>query len=84
MTHDELVTVYTLGDSLKAQIIKNALAAEGIRCHLEGADLAGEVGLNVFEIKVQVPAHDADRARRFIEAHEKALAQESESDELEE
>jgi hypothetical protein len=70
MESSELVTVYTLADPVKAEIIKNALEDEGIRCFLDGANQAGEIGLMVFEIKVQVPAADAERARRFIEAHE--------------
>ncbi len=66
----DLVTVYTLADPVKAEIIKNALHAEGIRCFLEGANQAGEAGLMMFEIKVQVPAKDADRARKILREHE--------------
>ena len=66
----DLVTVYTLSDPIKAQIIKNALEAEGFRCFLDGLNQAAEAGLMVFEIKVQVPAADAERAREFIEARE--------------
>jgi hypothetical protein len=70
MDISEPVTVYTLADPIKAEIIKNALTAEGIRCFLDGLHQAAESGLIAFEIKVQVPAEDANRARRFIELHE--------------
>jgi hypothetical protein len=66
----DLVTVYTLNNPLQAEIIKNALEAEGIRCFLDGLNQAAEPGLMVFQIKVQVPAGDADRASRLIKAHE--------------
>jgi hypothetical protein len=66
----DLVTVYTVADPVQAEIIKNALNAEGIRCFLDGLHQAGETGLLAFDIKVQVPAGDADRARKLLEAHE--------------
>lgn len=70
MDPNDLVTVYTLGDPIKAEIIRNALQDEGIRCFLEGHNQAGALSLMAFEIKIQVPAADADRAARFIEQHE--------------
>jgi hypothetical protein len=71
MDHNDLVTVYTLGDPIKADIIKNALHAEGIRCFLEGHNQAGDpLNLMSIDIKIQVPAADADRAARFIQKHE--------------
>ena len=66
---DELVTVYTLKDPYKAEIIKNALRDEGIRCDLDGK---GQAGLSeVLDIGVLVRAQDADRARGLIERHER-------------
>jgi hypothetical protein len=70
MDSNELVTVYTLSDPVKAEIIKNALHAEGIRCFLDGEGQAGIAGVTGFEIQVRVPAEDADRATRLIKAHE--------------
>jgi hypothetical protein len=65
---DELVTVYTLKDPYKAEIIKNALRGEGILCDLDGE---GQAGLSeVLDIGVLVRARDADRARGLIEQHE--------------
>jgi hypothetical protein len=70
MEYNELVTVYTLSDPIKAEIIKNALHIEGIRCFLEGIDQAAAAGLMAIPIRVQVPAQDADRAAKFIKKHE--------------
>lgn len=71
MKYTDLVTVYTLTDSIKAGIIKNALEAEGIRCFLEGQTQVGDpLTLKAAEIKIQVAAADADRAVEFIKQHE--------------
>jgi hypothetical protein len=66
---DELVTVYTLKDPYKAEIIKNALRGEGIPCELDGQ---GQAGLSdVLDIGVLVRAQDADLAQGLIEQHER-------------
>ena len=65
----QLVTVYTVENPVEAEIIQNALHAEGIRCFLEGENQAG--GLTAMEIKIQVPIADADRARKLIASHER-------------
>ena len=66
---DELVTVYTLKDPYKAEIIKNALRGEGILCELDGE---GQAGLSdVLDIGVLVRVRDADLARGLIEQHER-------------
>jgi hypothetical protein len=70
MEWNDLVTVYTLSDPIQAEIIKNALHDEGIRCFLDGIHQAAEIGIRAFEISVQVSADDADRARRLLELHE--------------
>jgi hypothetical protein len=64
------VTVYTLADPIKAEIIKNKLEEEGMRVSLEGIQQAAEPGLLALEIKVQVLPPDAARARAIIEQHE--------------
>jgi hypothetical protein len=68
-THD-LVTVYTVSNAIEAEIIKNALEDEGIHCEIEGEHQAGEAGLTGIEIKLQVPAADAARAKAFIADHD--------------
>ncbi len=71
MDTNDLVTVYTVSNPVKAEIIKNALAEEGIRCFIEGENQAGEAGLIGIQIRLLVPAADVDRAARFIENHER-------------
>ena len=39
MDAKELVTVYTVADPVNAEIVKNALGAEGIRCFLQGMNI---------------------------------------------
>lgn len=67
MDADELTQIYTLRDAGEAEIIKQALQHEGIRCELDGEHQAGLTG--IFEIQVLVRAADAERARKFIEEH---------------
>jgi hypothetical protein len=70
MDFNDLVTVYTVGNPTKAEIVKNYLQSEGIHCFLDGINQAAEPGLLALEIKVQVPAADADRARKLLESHD--------------
>jgi hypothetical protein len=69
MEINDPVCVYTLNDGVKAEIIKNFLDAEGIRCYLDGEN-AGDLGIAAFDIRVMVAAGDADRARRLLEERE--------------
>jgi hypothetical protein len=66
----ELVTVYTVANPIEAEIIRNALQSEGIRAFVEGGIQAGESGLVGIPIRIEVPAGEADRARKFIENHQ--------------
>jgi hypothetical protein len=68
---NDLVAVYTVANPVQAEIIKNALAEEGIRCFIEDENQAGAVGLIGIQIRLFVPARDAERAARFIERHER-------------
>ncbi len=68
----DLVTVFTLDNPVKAEIIKNALQADGIRCFLDGANQAAEAGLMALQIQVQVSAENVSRATKIIESHEAA------------
>ena len=63
----ELVEVYTLKNPAIAEIIKNAIEAEGIPCQLGNETQAGLTG--IFDIKVLVRAADAERARELIDSH---------------
>ena len=67
---NELVTVFTVANPAKAEIVKNFLESEGIYCFLDGVNQAGEAGLNTLDIGIQVRPADADLAHKLIEAHE--------------
>ncbi len=66
---DELVEVYRTGDPNTAEIIRNALADEGIASQPEGENQAGLAGISSMAVKIFVRAEDHDRARAFIEEH---------------
>lgn len=68
MDPNELVTVYTLTDANRAELIKAELQAQGISCRIDGENQAGLS--HVLEIGILVRASQADEARRFIEQHE--------------
>jgi len=68
MEREDHVVVYTLNDELQAEIIKNALNAEGIACEIEGGHQAALTG--VLEIRILVKLEDEDRARKLIASHE--------------
>jgi hypothetical protein len=66
----ELVTVYTVSNPVEAEMIKNALQAEGIKCFVEGSMQAAGSGLTGIPVTIQVPEAEADRARKFLKEHE--------------
>ncbi len=70
MDINDPVTVFTLHDPMRAEVIKNFLKSEGIRCRLDGANAGTTLGLNFNEIGVVVQASDAERARGLIDTHE--------------
>jgi len=70
MEMSEWVTVYTTPHETKAEIIKNALGADGVPCNLEGVNQAAEPGLDAIPVKIQVPARYAASARNIILRHE--------------
>lgn len=68
---DELLEVYSTSDPNEAEIIKAALHGEGIKCEISGESQAGLAGLSSLEIQLFVKAEDFDRARDFIEQHQR-------------
>ncbi len=66
---EDPVEVYSTNNANEAEIIRAALAGEGIVCRVNGIGQAGLAGLDAQEITLEVPAIDADRARTFIEDH---------------
>ncbi|HUG91294.1 MAG TPA: DUF2007 domain-containing protein [Planctomycetaceae bacterium] len=68
MDPQELVPIATYLEATQAEIVRNALEAEGIRAVVEGSHqgaLTGTVG-----VRLLVQAADARRARTFVEGHE--------------
>ncbi len=71
MEYNDLESVYLLADPSQAEIIKNYLEGERIRCFIDGEQAATATGMAAFQVHVMVRAADADRARRLIEEHER-------------
>ncbi|MEZ6057407.1 MAG: DUF2007 domain-containing protein [Planctomycetaceae bacterium] len=65
---DELVTVYTVVEPTRAELLRAVLQSEGIRCNIGGETQAGLTGTTSIDILVR--AIDADRAHRLIVSHE--------------
>ena len=80
MEAQNFVTVYTVANAVEAEIIKNALLDEEVACTIEGENQAGESGLMGLEIKLQVPAEQAERARAFLVQHERERAARGDAD----
>jgi hypothetical protein len=57
-------------DETDAEVIKMALAAEGIPSFIENANQAGLAGC--IPVRVQVPAGVAERAKTFVAKHEQS------------
>ena len=70
MDKHEPVCVYTVTDSLRAEVVRNFLQSEGIRCYLDGANAATQLPINAIEVRVMVDAAHADKARKLLEEHE--------------
>jgi len=70
MDTNDLVTIYSAADPASAEIIKNFLQGEGIRCFLENENQGGFEGITGMAIHVQVPAASADQARKLLKQHE--------------
>ena len=68
LDRQELVPIYTAQDSVQAEILKNALEAEGIPAAVEGEHQGGFSGVLLLRLFVREP--DAERARAFLASHE--------------
>jgi hypothetical protein len=69
---DEIISVYTVTEPTQAELIRSELQAEGIAAEISGENQAGLAG--VLRIDILVRARDADRAREFLEEHERRRA----------
>ncbi len=70
MDPNELTVVYSTSDANTAEILRNAIQAEGIKCEIDGEHQAGLTGVGIMEIKLLVRAEDYDRARAYVEKHD--------------
>lgn len=70
VNRDELVTVCAVAQPTEAEVIHNALKAEGIRSFIQGGTQAGLVGTLGIPINIQVTAGDFNRASKFIQIRE--------------
>jgi len=71
MSPDELVTIETVSNPVEAEIIRNALNAEGIACEIGNENQAAFPGLGALEIEILTRAADADRARKILREQER-------------
>jgi hypothetical protein len=70
MDANDLVTIHSATDYATAEIIKNFLEGEGIRCFLENENQGGFEGITGMAIHVQVAAGAADYATKLLKQHE--------------
>jgi hypothetical protein len=61
------VVVYTTTNLAEAEILKNVLEGEGIRCDLDGENQGGFAG--VVDVRILVRAWDEERARQVLASH---------------
>lgn len=71
MDADSLVTVFSTTNFTEAEILRNAILAEGIRCELDNQNQAGLSG--ILEIKGLVQTPDEVRARLILGKHQKKV-----------
>ena len=68
---DDLKPVYSPNNAAEAEILRNALHGEGIKCEISGENQAGLAGIDSLEIQLLVRAEDFDRAHSFLEQHQR-------------
>ena len=64
---NEPVVVYTTNNLAEAEILKNALKGEGIKCELDGENQGSFAG--VIGVRILVRAWDEERARQALASH---------------
>ena len=67
---DDLMSVYSAKNASEAEILRNALHSEGIKCEISGENQAGLAGIDSLEIQLLVRSEDFDRAHTFLERHQ--------------
>lgn len=66
---EKILTVYSLFDSVQAEIIANGLRSEGITCFVANANQAGLIGSNIIQVEIMVREEDLDRATAYLKKH---------------
>ena len=67
MDANEPVVVYTTNNLGEAEILKNMLEGEGLKCELDGENQGSFTG--VLGVRVLVRAVDEERARQVLASH---------------
>jgi hypothetical protein len=73
MNDPELITVFSTNNFAEAEILKNALEDEGIKCVLEGENQGSFAG--ILEIRGMVLVSDEDRAKEVLTTHSNQLVE---------
>jgi len=68
MDTNQTVVIYTTTNPVEAQVLRNTLEEEGIRCQLDSENQAGWVGLE--NIRLLVHAGDVEKAKELVLAHD--------------
>lgn len=67
MDANEPVVIHTTTDLADAEILKNVLEGEGIKCDLDGENQGSFAG--ILGVRILVRAWDEERARQLIASH---------------
>ena len=67
MDANEPVVIFTTNNSVEAEILQNALEAEGIKCELGGENQGSFVG--ALGVNILVRARDETHARQVLSSH---------------
>ena len=67
MDENEPVAIRTTSNHAEAEILKNVLESEGIKCELDGENQGSFAG--VLAIRILVRAWDEERARQVLDSY---------------
>ncbi len=71
MDAEEPLEVYSTNNANEAELIRSMLQGEGIPSQVTGENQAGLAGVFSLPVSIVVRAVDYDRARAFIEDHQR-------------
>ena len=67
MNANEPVVIHTTNNLAEAEILKNVLEGEGVKCELDGENQGSFAG--VLAVRLLVRAWDEERARQVLASH---------------